>query len=62
VIFDNNELAIPNIFQTYYYDFGGTDEDVLTFIWHWLDDPEYSLDEILGIAKKSLKIRYYPLG
>ena len=58
----NKEIAIPNIFETYYYDFGGTNEDILKFIWNWYENPECSLNEAVTALKSGLKLRYYALG
>jgi len=57
----NNELTLPNIFETYFYDFGGTNEDLIKFIWNWFDNTDYSWEKMLKIWKTSLKINYYPM-
>ena len=57
----NGEITLPNIFETYYYDFGGTDEDIIKFIWNWFENTEYSLDKMLQIWKAGLKFNYYPM-
>lgn len=55
----NEEIIVPAIFETYYSDFGGTDEWILKFIWNWYDNVELNIDEILKLNKsKMLSIKY----
>ena len=55
----NEEIIVPSIFETYYSDFGGTDEWILRFIWNWYDNVELSIEEILKLNKsKMLNIKY----
>lgn len=54
----NSEIIIPGIFETYYNDFGGTDEAILRFIWNWFDNTECSIEEILQMSRTSLQIKY----
>jgi hypothetical protein len=51
------EITLPSIFKTYYNDFGN-DEQILRFIWHWKDNTDYTIDEILKVSKTKLQIKY----
>lgn len=55
------ELSLPICLQNYYYDFGGTEESILKFVFRYYQyteiDEETALREICH--KKSMIIRYY---
>lgn len=54
----NNEITLPSILETYYSDFGGTDEWILRFIWTWFDNSEYSIEDVLKLQRSKLQIKY----
>lgn len=51
VAFDpiTKELTLPSIFETYYYDFGNSNEDIIKFIWNWFENTEYSCEQVLKL-------------
>ena len=51
------EFAVPKLMETYKDDFGGTDENLLEFIYKYLDNPEIDMSQAFSqIAEKSLWI------
>lgn len=43
----HGEFAVPKLMETYRDDFGGTDENVLEFIYKYLDNPEIEMSQAL---------------
>lgn len=39
----HGELAVPKLMETYRRDFGGTDINILEFIYKYLDNPEIEM-------------------
>ena len=53
----HGEFAVPKLMDTYRDDFGGTDENLLEFIYKYLDNPEIEMsDAFEKISDKSLWI------
>lgn len=53
----HGEFAVPKLMETYKDDFGGTDENLLEFIYKYLDNPEIEMSQAFSqIAEKSLWI------
>lgn len=51
------EFAVPKLMETYKEDFGGTDENLLEFIYQYYDNPEIEMNRAFQqIAEKSLWI------
>lgn len=55
----NEEITLPRVIETYKGDIGGTDEQVLKFIWNWYQSGEFELDQVIKLVnRKTLMIRY----
>ena len=54
----NEEITLPSLFETYRADFG-TDEDVIWFVWSYLDNTKFDVEQIVKvIKKKNMMIKY----
>ena len=53
----HGEFAVPRLMETYKDDFGGTDENLLEFIYKYYENPEIAMQRAFQqIAEKSLFI------
>lgn len=54
----NEEITLPSVFETYRTDFG-TEEDVIRFVWSFLDNTKFDVEQIVKvIKKKNMMIKY----
>lgn len=55
----NEEITLPKVMERYKYDLGGSDENILNFIWEYYQNSEFELDQIIKLVKKrSMIIKY----
>lgn len=53
----HGEFAVPKLMETYKEDFGGTDMNLIEFVYKYLDNPEIEMKQAeQQIAEKSLWI------
>ena len=57
---ENAEIMLPALMETYRKDFGsGTDSDLMSFVFPYLEDSDYDVDSILmQIEEKTLAITF----
>ena len=54
----NEEITLPKLFETYKDDFG-TEEEALRFIWNYLDNCKFDVEQIIKVVKKkNMMIKY----
>ncbi|OMJ78408.1 hypothetical protein SteCoe_21781 [Stentor coeruleus] len=47
-----DELILPKVFQTYMYDFGNNEEQVLRWIWKYFTACKNSIEEVIHLVRK----------
>ncbi len=54
----NEEITLPSIFETYKDDFG-TEEDIIRFVWNYMDNSKFEVEQIVKVVKKkNMMIKY----
>jgi tetrahydromethanopterin S-methyltransferase subunit H len=55
---DQGSITLPSVMDEYRADFGGTDEKILEFIFHYLEE-EYDMETLLQqLKEKTMIIKY----
>jgi hypothetical protein len=55
----NEEISLPKVMEKYKSDLGGSDENLLSFIWEYYQNNEFELDHIIKLVnKRNMIIKY----
>jgi len=54
----NEDITLPKLFETYRDDFG-TEEDCIWFVWSFIDNSKFDVEQIIKVVKKkTMMIKY----
>lgn len=54
----NEEITLPSLFETYRDDFG-SEEEVIRFVWNYMDNTKFDVEQIVKVVKKkNMMIKY----
>jgi len=54
----NEEITLPSIFETYKDDFGN-EEEIVRFVWNYMDNSKFEVEQIVKVVKKkNMMIKY----